>query len=106
MVYFKREKQKQHLSDIYQNTIDLIGENKHPLKTDQFFRGDQYFSPTNNFTRIKLTPTKNFYQLFFLLNKSQIMEILKNIRPDLQICWFAVIQPGLQETCGSKKFFF
>ena len=75
MVYFKREKQKQHLSDIYQNTIDLIGENKNPLKTDQFFRGDQYFSPTNNFTRIKLTPTKNFY-------------------------------PGLQETCGLKKFFF
>ena len=28
MVYFKREKQKQHLSHIYQNTIDLIGEKK------------------------------------------------------------------------------
>ena len=67
MVYFKREKQKQHLSDIYQNTIDLIGEKKKekPLKTDQFFSGDQYFSPTNNITRMKLTPTKNFYQSFF-----------------------------------------
>ena len=33
------------------------------------------FSPTNNFTRLKLTPTKNFYQLFFLLNKNQITKI-------------------------------
>ena len=43
------------------------------------FRGDQYFSPTNNFTRLKLTPTKTFYQLFFLLNKNQITEILKSL---------------------------
>ena len=68
MVYFKRKKQKQHLSDIYQNTLDLISEKKKkkkPLKTDQFFSDDQNFSPTNSFTRIKLTATKNFYQLFF-----------------------------------------
>ena len=25
-------------------------------------------------------------------------------RPDLKICWFAVTQPGLQETCRSKNF--
>ena len=29
------------------------------MKSDQFFSCDQYFSPTNNFTRLKLTPTKN-----------------------------------------------
>ena len=39
-------------------------------KSDQFFSGDQYFYPTNKFTRLKLTPTKNFYQLLFLLNKN------------------------------------
>ena len=38
---------------------------KKPLKTDQFFSDDQNFSPTNSFTRIKLTATKNFCQLFF-----------------------------------------
>ena len=46
----------------------LIGEKK-TVKIDQFFSDDQYFSPINNFTRLKLTPTKNFYQLFFFLNK-------------------------------------
>ena len=49
------------------------------VKSDQLFRGDQHFSPTNNFTRLKLTPTKKFYQLFFLLNENQIMEILKKL---------------------------
>ena len=34
---------------------------KWPVKSDQFFSGDQYFYPTNNFPRLKLTPTKNFY---------------------------------------------
>ena len=43
---------------------------KKTVKSDQFFRGDQYFSPTNNFTRLKSTPTKNLYELFFLLNKN------------------------------------
>ena len=38
-------------------------------KVANFFSGDQYFSPTNNFTRLKLKPTQNFYQLYFLLNK-------------------------------------
>ena len=37
------------------------------------------FSPTNNFTRLKLTRTKNFYQLFFLLNKNQITKSFKKI---------------------------
>ena len=59
-----------------------IGEKK-TEKSEQFFCGDQYISPTNNFTRLKLTPTKSFYQLFFLLNKNhdknQITEILKKI---------------------------
>ena len=38
---------------------------------------------TNIFPRLKLTPTKNFYQLFFLLNKKQTTEILKNLLSDL-----------------------
>ena len=54
----------------------LIGERKTGQKWPTF-SGDQYFSPTNNFPRLKLTPTKNFYPLFFLLNKTQITEILK-----------------------------
>ena len=33
---------------------------KNPVKSDQFFSGEQYFSPSNNFTRIELTPSKNF----------------------------------------------
>ena len=47
------------------------------MKSDQFFNGDQYFSPTKNFSRLKLTPTKKIYQLFFLLSTNQITEILK-----------------------------
>ena len=47
------------------------------VKSDQFFSGYQYISPTSNFTLLKVTLTKNFYQLFFLLNKNQITEILK-----------------------------
>ena len=38
----------------------LISEKK-TVKSDQFFSGDQYFYPTNNFPRLKLTPTKNFF---------------------------------------------
>ena len=37
------------------------------------------FRLTNNFTRTKLKATKNFYQLFFWLNKNQITEILKKL---------------------------
>ena len=59
--------------------IYLTGEKKKTVKIDQLFSGDQYFSPTNNFTRLKLTPTENFYQLFFFLNKNQITEILKKM---------------------------
>ena len=50
------------------------------MKSDRFFSGDQYFFPTNNFTRLKLTPTKNFYQLFSLLNK--ILLLLKFSCPE------------------------
>ena len=46
---------------------------------EKFFSGGQYFSPTNNFTRLKLISIKNFYQLFFLLNKNEITEILKKL---------------------------
>ena len=54
---------------------------KKPVKSAQFFSGDQYFSSTNSFTQLKLTPTKNVYQLFFfLLNKNQITEILKSLQ--------------------------
>ena len=52
---------------------------KTSVKRDQFFSGDQYFFPINNFTRLKLTPSKNFYQLYFLLNKNQIPEISKKL---------------------------
>ena len=60
----------------------LIGETKTGEKWP-LFNGDQYFLPTNNFTRPKLTATKKFYQLFFLLNKNQITEILKKKLSDL-----------------------
>ena len=53
----------------------LIGEKT--VKIDQFFSVDQYFSLTNNFTWLKIILTKNFYQLFNLLNKNQIMAIFK-----------------------------
>ena len=49
------------------------------VKSDNIFCSKQYFCPTNNFTRLKLTPIKNFYQLFFLLNKKQITQILKKL---------------------------
>ena len=49
------------------------------VKSDQFFSGDHNFSLTNNFTRLELTLTRNFYQSLFVLNKNQITEILKKI---------------------------
>ena len=52
---------------------------KKPVKSDKFFSDDQYFSRTNNLIWLKSTPTKNFYQLFFLLNENQKTEIFKNI---------------------------
>ena len=61
------------------NKIKTIPVKKKSVKSDQLFSGDHYFSPTNNFTRLKLTPTKTFYQLFFLLNKKQITEILSKL---------------------------
>ena len=69
--------------------IYLIVE-KRPVKCDQSFSDDQNFSPTNNFTRLKLTTTKNFYQLFFLLNKNQITENLKkNYQIYYTITWLS-----------------
>ena len=59
--------------------INTLSIKKKKVKSDQFFSGDQYFSPANNFTRLKLSLTKNFYQLFFLLNKNQVIEILKQL---------------------------
>ena len=45
-----------------------------------FRRGITYRRKVINiFPQLKLTRTKNFYQLFFLLNKNQITEILKTI---------------------------
>ena len=44
----------------------FIGEKKKTMKSDQFFSGDQNFSPTNNFTGLKLTQTKSFISYSFL----------------------------------------
>ena len=52
---------------------------KNPVKSDYFYSSDQYFTLTNNFTRLKLAPIKKFVQLFFLLNKNQVTEIFKKI---------------------------
>ena len=38
---------------------------KIPMKSDQLFCGNQYFSLTNNFSRLNLIPTKNFYHSIF-----------------------------------------
>ena len=56
----------------------LIGEKK-PGEKWPFYSSDQYFTLTNNFTRLKLAPIKKFVQLFFLLNKNQVTEIFKKI---------------------------
>ena len=42
------------------NILMYLMDEKTTVKRDQFFIGNQYFSPTNNFTRLKLTPTKKF----------------------------------------------
>ena len=63
---------------------------KKTVKSDQFFSGDQYFSSTSNFTWLNITPTENVYQLFYLLNKNQIMETLKkNYRIYYNITWLS-----------------
>ena len=48
---------------VHKSLIYHIGEKKKkktPVKSDQFFSGEQYFSPSINFTRIELTLSKNF----------------------------------------------
>ena len=48
---------------VHKSLIYHIGEKKkkkNPVKSDQIFSGEQYFSPSNNFTRIELTPSKKF----------------------------------------------
>ena len=72
-----KSKLSEHIRGSWQRCT--LSVKKKPVKSDQFFIGDRYFPPTNSFTRLKLTPTKTFYQLFFLLNKNQITEILKKI---------------------------
>ena len=63
---------------------------KNTVKSDQFFSGDQYFSSTSNFTWPNITPTENVYQLFYLLNKNQIMETLKKkYRIYYKIIWLS-----------------
>ena len=47
---------------------------------------------TNIFPRLKLAPTKSFYQLFFLLNKNQVTKILKNISDLLYHSFFFTIR--------------
>ena len=68
---------------------------KNPVKSDQFFSGDRYFYPTDNFTLLKLTQTKHFYLLLFLLNKNQIREILKkNYQIYYTIVWLSDVGSG------------
>ena len=56
--------------------------------------GEKYFSPTINFTRLKLLPTKNFDQLFFLLNKNQVTDILKKYQIFYTIIWLSGVRQG------------
>ena len=59
---------------------------------------------TNNFARLKLTPTKNFYQLFFILSKNQITETLKNIIFIIpQSVWAALGREGLLKKGNLQK---
>ena len=46
-----------------QHTLSVKKQKKKTVKSDQ------YLSPTNNFIPLNLTPTKNFYQFFFLNKK-------------------------------------
>ena len=48
------------------------------MKSDHFFRGDQYFSPT-----------KNSYQLFFLMYINQITETLKKNQINYIVIWLS-----------------
>ena len=54
----------------------LIGE-KQPVKSDQFFGGNQYFSPTNNFTRLKIKFDQKFLSVTFSPEQNQITKMLK-----------------------------
>ena len=66
-------------------TLSVKKKKKKTVKSDQLCSGDHYFFSTNNFTRLKLTPTKISYQLFFLLNKTEILKILKKLSDLLHI---------------------
>ena len=63
------------------------------MKSDHFFNGDQYFSPTNSFTRLKLTPTKKFYQLFFALNNEN-QNLKRNYQIYYTIIWLSGVGYG------------
>ena len=45
------------------------------MKSDQFFSGDHYFSPINNFTRLKLKSTKTAYNVL----QSNFLEKVLNL---------------------------
>ena len=62
---------------------------KNTVKSDQFFNGDQYFSSASNFTWLNITPTESVYQLFYLLNKNQIMGTLSGYRIYYNIIWLS-----------------
>ena len=63
---------------------------KKTVKSEQLLIDDQHFSPTNYFTRLKLTPSKNFYQLFLFLNKNQTTKIFKkNYQIYYTIVWLS-----------------
>ena len=52
---------------------------------------DQYFFPINKFTRLKLTVTKNLYQLVFRLNKTQITVIIKKYQIYYTVIWLSAL---------------
>ena len=49
---------------------------------------------TNKFTQLKLTPTKNFYLLFFLLNKNQKRKFKKKLS---DLLYYNLVEPSGME---------
>ena len=52
-----------------------------PVKSDQFFSGDQYFSATNNFIRLKLTPVFFVFVFYFFTDKVSFFFVFKKQSP-------------------------
>ena len=61
------------------------------LSVSETNSGDQYFFPINKFTRLKLTATKNVYQLVFRLNKTQITVIIKKYQIYYTVIWLSAL---------------